>query len=490
MDAIPNRSGSMAALTTRRFPYIKSLLILFLLSLPFVNPTVHGDGVGYYAYARAILVQHNLRFEEDWRRANLNFSSKRTRDEQLTADQYTSTGYVDNHFSVGPAILWAPFLVTAHAMVLTVDALGGSIPADGFSAPYLIAMALGTAVCGFLGLLFSFLLAREFVRDRWAFLATLGIWLASSLPVYMYFNPSWSHAHSAFTVALFLWFWERTRGSRKLLQWIGLGLIAGLMVDVYLPNGVFLLVPMIEGLLEHRSLWKGARWDVQRRVFIGEAAFIISILIALLPTFITRKLIFGGFFRLGAYTELPWDWSAPHWRQMLFSADHGALSWTPVLALALIGLFVGSREVRVISMYLGMGAAAFYYVIASYPYWDGMASFGNRFLISLTAIFVFGLALLLERCGKYFRDSGRAFVVAAGLVAVLSAWNAGFIFQWGEHLVPVRGEISFREMVHNQFFVVPRELTAHLESYLFKRKYEMRKIEERDMEQLEKSARP
>jgi len=311
MDAIPNRSGSVEALTTRRFPYIKLLLILFLLSLPFVNPTVHGDGVGYYAYARAIMVQHNLRFEEDWRRANLNFSSKRTRaDQRLTADQYTSTGYVDNHFSVGPAILWAPFLITAHAMVLTMDALGGSIPADGFSAPYRIAMALGTAVCGFLGLLFSFLLARKFVRDRWAFLATLGIWLASSLPVYMYFNPSWSHAHSAFTVALFLWFWERSRGSRKLLQWIGLGLIAGLMVDVYLPNGVFLSLPMIEGILEHRSLWEEARWDVQRRVFIGEAAFTISTLVALLPTFITRKLIFGGFFRLGAYTELPWDWSA------------------------------------------------------------------------------------------------------------------------------------------------------------------------------------
>jgi hypothetical protein len=44
--------------------------------------------------------------------------------------------------------------------------------------------------------------------------------------------------------------------------------------------------------------------------------------------------------------------------------------------------------------------------------------------------------------------------------------------------------------MHNQFFVVPRESTAHLESYLFKRKYEMRKIEERDMEQLEKSPRP
>ena len=147
-------------------------------------------------------------------------------DEQLGPSEYTPTGYVDNHFTVGPAILWAPFLIFAHIAVLLFNAVGGHISADGFSPPYLVAMALGTAFYGFLGLLFSFLLAKKYVRDRWAFLATMGIWLASSLPVYMYFNPAWSHAHSAFTVALFLWYWERTRGTRTIGQWVALGLIA------------------------------------------------------------------------------------------------------------------------------------------------------------------------------------------------------------------------------------------------------------------------
>jgi hypothetical protein len=35
-------------------------------------------------------------------------------------------------------------------------------------------------------------------------------------------------------------------------------------------------------------------------------------------------------------------------------------------------------------------------------------------------------------------------------------WNAGLMFQWGSHLVPARGPISFPEMIHNQFFLVPR----------------------------------
>ena len=452
---------------------------------------VHGDGVGYYAYARAILIQHNLRFEEDWRHANKFFSAARLQaDEQLRPELYTPTGHVDNHFTVGPAILWAPFLILTHLVVLLWNGVGGHISADGFSQPYVVAMALGTAFYGFLGLLFSFLLARKYVRDRWAFLATVGIWLASSLPVYMYFNPAWSHTHSAFTVALFLWYWERTRGSRTTGQWVALGLIAGLMIDVYFPNGVFLLLPLIEALLAHRDAWRAGGWSSQRKLFFAETLFGVSLALAVLPTLITRWIVYGGLLKFGAYTAYDWIWSAPHSWQVLFSSDHGALSWTPILTLALIGLFTAPRNARVIALYLGVGAAAFYYVIACYPYWDGMASFGNRFLISLTAVFVFGLALLFERFGRYFHDGARAFVAAAGLVILLAMWNAGFIFQWGEHLLPVRGKISFREMIHNQFFVVPRELGTHMRAYLFKRKEEMRKIEERDIQQMQKSAAP
>ena len=483
--SIPNRSGSATTVAKREIPYIKILFVCFLLTLPVVNPTVHGDGVGYYAYARAILIQRNLRFEEDWRHANKFFSAARIQaDNQLKPELYTPTGHVDNHFTVGPAMLWAPFLILVHLAVLLFNAVGGHISADGFSPPYVVAMALGTAFYGFLGLLLSFLLAKKYVRDRWAFLATMGIWLASSLPVYMYFNPAWSHTHSAFTVALFLWYWERTRGTRTIGQWVALGLISGLMIDVYFPNGVFLLLPLMEGLLAHRASWGVGRWGSQRKLLFAETLFAVSVVLAVLPTLITRWIVYGGLLKFGAYTAYDWIWSAPHSWQVLFSSDHGALSWTPILILALIGLFMAPRNAHVIAAYLGVGAAAFYYVIACYPYWDGMASFGNRFLISLTAVFVFGLALLFERFSLYFHDGTRAFVGAGGLVILLSLWNAGFIFQWGEHLLPVRGEISFREMIHNQFFVVPRELGTHLRAYLFKRKEEMRKIEDRDIEQM------
>ena len=188
------------------------LLVLFLLSLPLINPWVRGDGVGYYAYIRSMLVEHKLDFQNDWRAANLGFTLGKVHDDgTVDSAQFTTTGHLNNHFAVGPSILWAPFLVPLHLAMLALQKLGMNVRPDGFSRPYIVTMALATALYGFLGLWLSFRLACRYIEERWAFLATLGMWFASSLPVYMYFNPSWSHAHSVFMVAVFLWFWHETR---------------------------------------------------------------------------------------------------------------------------------------------------------------------------------------------------------------------------------------------------------------------------------------
>jgi hypothetical protein len=470
--------------------YRRILCLFFVLSLPMLNPIVHGDGVGYYAYARAALIQHNLHFDEDWRHGNLNFAQSRTRDGvQLLPQEYTETGYVSNLFSVGPAILWFPFLLLAHLFVLTYNFLGGQIPANGFSFPYVLAMAIGTVIYGFLGLLLAFSLARKYVDEKWAFLATLGVWFASSLPVYMYFNPAWSHAHSAFVVALFIWYWERTRPARGTAQWVLLGLIAGLMVDVYFPNGVFLLLPLVESLLAYASI-RTSGIHAARNLFLQNLLFLLSIFVATIPTYITRKIIFGGYLRFGSYPELPWNWSAPNWRSVLFSSDHGLVSWTPLLGLALLGLLFSPRQARTPAFYLASGAAAFYYLISSYPYWDGLASFGNRFFISLTPIFIFGLALLLAAASRRLSSPRNSFVLLAAILVCFVCWNFAFIFQWGAHLIPVRGPISWSSMVHNQFVVVPREISSQIRVYLFRRPTLMQQIEQRDIEQLKNSAPP
>ena len=102
----------------------------------------------------------------------------------------------------------------------------------------------------------------------------------------------------------------------------------------------------------------------------------------------------------------------------------------------------------------------------------------------MTPLFILGLAYLLERLATRFERPRAALAVSAGILACFVLWNLGLIYQWGAHLVPARGPISFREAAHNQFFVVPAQINSQLRSYLFRRSDMMRRIEQQDLEQL------
>src|ERR1700722_9589111 len=62
---------------TRRLSSERWLLLLFLLSLALLNPWVRGDGVGFYAFARAPLIEHSFDFDRDYISANAGFREAR-----------------------------------------------------------------------------------------------------------------------------------------------------------------------------------------------------------------------------------------------------------------------------------------------------------------------------------------------------------------------------------------------------------------------------
>ncbi len=467
------------------------LLIVLLVSLPLLNPWVRGDGVGYYAFARALLIQHNLDFAPDYEHANAGFREARLDPTGIPKQEFrTVNGHLDNHFTVGPAMLWAPFLLIAHAGVLTLRAFGAHVSADGFSLPYLIAMAFGTLVYGFAALLLSYRVACRFVAQRWALLATIAIWWASSLPVYMYFNPSWSHAHSAFAVALFFWYWLRTRGERTVAQWFALALFAGVMMNVYYPNALVLALLVPEAVADYRAALQRLQGNSQKVVaslFGRHFLFCAVVLVSLLPTFLTRYFIYGGFLETGYVPISRWAWRSPWFLALLFSANHGLFSWTPLLLIATAGLFLFWRRFPAIGISVICVLIVFYYFMASYPDWAGISSYGNRFFVSLTVFFVLGLATALDAIASHFRSRELASALLGSTLSIFIIWNVGLMFQWGMHLIPARGPVSWSVVAQNQFHEVPKQIVGQLRSYLFRRADALHQIEQRDIEQLRHS---
>jgi len=220
------------------------------------------------------------------------------------------------------------------------------------------------------------------------------------------------------------------------------------------------------------------------------ALFTIVAIVCFLPTLITRYVIYGKPFEFGYIPLRDWAWTSPNFLQVLFSANHGLLIWTPLLLFAVAGLFMFWRRNPGVGSAFLAAMMAFYLLIACYPDWAGISSYGNRFFVSLTSLFIVGLAVVLDRVATSFRSPRAATIGVAAVLAFFVLWNMAFMFQWGTHLVPARGPISWSKMIRNQFAVVPREISTKIGNYLFHRSNLMRQIEERDIEQMKKPSEP
>jgi hypothetical protein len=301
----------------------------------------------------------------------------------------------------------------------------------------------------------------------------------------MYFNPSWSHAHSAFAVALFLWYWMRTRNARTWTQWVILGLLGGLMMDVYYITAVVLLLPLLESLAVYRTALSGKAGEPAWRLLLKNAVFAAALVAAFSPTLIAKKIIYGSYFHMG-YTE-QWFWKSPAFFKVCFSSEHGLFSWTPILLLAVAGLFVLRKYEPMLAVYLIVVFAAYVYAVGCYQDWHGISSYGNRFFVGLTSFFVLGLAALFDWLAREWQER-RATILSYSAVAVLIVWNLGLMFQWGMHLIPDRGPISWRDAAYNEVAVVPSQAAHSVRNYFLGRRQLMERIEQKDVHGLRSPA--
>jgi hypothetical protein len=252
------------------------------------------------------------------------------------------------------------------------------------------------------------------------------------------------------------------------------------MINVYYLNAMFLVLIAWEAASSYRSLLDSANHEPLRKQLEEYALFALVTLLALTPTLLTKWVIYGKALESGYPRFNSWSWTSPKIFAVLFSADHGLLSWTPVLLPALIGLVLLARTHPVFGGGLLSAFVVYLYCVASFTNWDGLSSFGNRFFISFTPAFVIGLAALLEKLAGLLANPSKAMRAAGLSVAALIVWNVGLMVQWGTQMVPARGPISWSMMIKNQIVGVPKRVVGDLGVYFTNRSLMMEQIEKRD----------
>lgn len=398
-------------------PYPRALAAVFFMVLAamYLQPQrVASDGVFYYAPLRSLVVDYDLDFENEYRVLGAGEGYF----------QRTPTGKLPNNFSIGPALLWAPFYLLVHTVAHT-----GLLRPTGFGYPYFTAAATATSCFGFLGMVWFYRLARAYFDAPVSFVATLLLWLGSFHLWYMIFEPSMSHALATAAVCGYLVLCQRSQG---VLGALAIGAAAGLVVLIrwqnliFLPVGLVLLWPRLE-----RSRW----W---RLLAAGSAAAVVF-----LPQTIYWKLLYGQFLLIpqgGTYIE----WSAPQIEEVLFSSRHGLLSWSPILWVGAFGFPVVWKRAPVFAVTYLAAFGVSLYVNASVSDWWAGASFGaRRFDASLPA-FGLGLAAAVEVVLGWVRR--RALAAAAFLLGPFLIWNLMLMGTYALGGVPLDGAVSFKQV--------------------------------------------
>ena len=176
-----------------------ALVCVFVLSLPLVTTRIYApDEVESFAWVRSWVFDRDVNFENEYQHFYDSKQVQTASFHETFLERENEAGRRLNFMPIGTAILWLPFYGAGHLAAIATGA-----PADGFSAPYVAAVAYGSAIYGFLAVVLSLGIARRLVGHGLA--ASLAIWIGTPLLFYMYVAPPMSHACSAFAVSLFLW---------------------------------------------------------------------------------------------------------------------------------------------------------------------------------------------------------------------------------------------------------------------------------------------
>jgi len=443
------------------------LVALFIASLPAVTARIYSsDEVEYFSYLRSLWFDHDVSFENEYRYFYDHRIAQTPDFHQTFLELQTSTGRRINYGTIGCAMLWAPFYGVADVATRVMRAMGRTVEVDGYAQPYLSAVAYGSAFYGFAAVVIAIAVARRMV-GKYETSSGVIVWLGTPLLFYMYVAPPFSHACSAFAVALFVAVWLKVRETWSVRGIVVLALAAALMAMVREQDILCALGPAVDFALERNQ-------RPQRKLMaaaVGAAAFLVGYL----PQLIAYQAL-NGFPRPSPLVTRKMFWYSPHALQVLLDPEHGFFFWTPLALLAVAGLILlvaVARSVigeeaetgddRQIAGCMLLMVAMQVYVSGAVESWTVAGAFGQRRFVAVTIFLVIGLAAF--RRWVAFRGARLAANIA---VALCVWWNLALTLEFGTSMMD-RQKLELRRNAYDAFVTLPRTAPKLLYRYFTNR---------------------
>ena len=417
---------------------------------------VIGDALHHYVQLRSAVFDRDLHFRNEYIRL---YGLQGGEPGTGWVYEDTPTAHVRNLMPVGPAIVWLPLflIVTAGAWLMNLG--GGAITLDGYGRIFQATAGFSGIAAATAGAWLAWRACRLLFSARASAWAVLVLWLSSSAIYYSLISPTYSHAASLLATSAFWFVWIRTGEDRSTSnfqlptsastnRYVLLGACTGVAALMRWQDAILLAPVALELLVHVRT----ARFRITQAVWLGFVA-VATAAVAFIPQMIVWMVLYGqplalpqgaGFMR----------WTEPALWSVLFSDWHGLFTWTPITAIALIGLVPLARRHGTRAAGAILFLALSWYVNAAVADWWAGEAFGSRRFVSCFPVFALALAALIDWWSPTLRK--------LALVATVIVVHTGLLLmQYQAFMHGLRNVAPYPRGAYNLWvarFVVPFDL--------------------------------
>jgi len=378
---------------------------------PDTQAAISWDVSGYYWYLPSVFIFKDLKHQSF--KDSILYKYRPTNTDFQQAIRCENGNYVMKYAS-GMAIMYFPFFIAAHILA---GPLG--YPADGFSAPYQFAIQFGGLLISIIGLWYFRKLLLSFYSDEVVAIVLVLLVLGSNYLNSATIDSGMSHCW-LFTIYVFILlntqYYYQSFKSRYALR---IGLLIGLAVLTRPSDIVSCLIPILWGMesININSLKSRLVLIVQ-----NYASVLLAVVCASGVIFI--QLVYwkyaSGHWLFYSYQNQNLYFRSPNFVNYTFSYRSGWLTYSPLLALAFLGIvpFVtgGKNKVAIITFFL-----INYYIVCCWNIWW----YGGRAMIQSYPVLFFPVAELVKL--SLNRKMQMSFLVA--VAAIFIYYNIWIIYQ-------------------------------------------------------------
>jgi hypothetical protein len=351
-----------------------------------------GDTHGFYAYLPALFIHHDI---DNLRKTNLSrISNRQDYDRDYTPETLPErwieaqvfNGKRVIQWNCGVALMQFPCFILSHFF-----AKFSGFKADGYSLPYRLGLLFNNLFYVLLGFWWLRQLLLYYFSESVVSLTLLVIALATNIYVFSVFNGFMSHSYLFFLYVSLMrstHHFYTTFSSKSLIL---VGFITGLIVLTRPPDVWVVAIPLLFGIHKWQDISNRIVlfWQKKGTVLLSLLAFFLPISLQL----IYWKLITGNWMYY-LYGEAGFDFTKPHLQVGLFSFKNGWLIYTPVMILALLGLFFRKKnDFKIAAIVFTLG---YVYTIYSWQILYYINGLGSRPMVEAYALLAIPLSTSLD----------------------------------------------------------------------------------------------